>query len=181
MTLAQLLDGSTASNVPGVASLSAAVGSALLSVLKRFLSLGDSNISSLFEDLLFRELVEAWLIEETARGRSGRCDECTGCGETGGDRVAIVTVLCDDGARNEGDRYRKGAAEIWKVRRRSCCYEEWCARDTERMLQERSSTSGVAGNAGERMAGSDSFALDLWRVGSSTGAQTVRFLDVGQC
>ena len=59
-----------ACSVPGVASLSAAVGSALLSALKRFLSLGLSTISSLLDDLLLRELVEAWLIEETARGRS---------------------------------------------------------------------------------------------------------------
>lgn len=52
-------------------------------------------MSSLFEPLLLRELVEAWLIEETARGRS--IGWWTGCGETGGDMVAMVAVLCDCG------------------------------------------------------------------------------------
>lgn len=79
-------------NIPGVASFRAAVGSAWLSGLKRFLSLGLSIISSLFEPLLLRDPVEAWLIEVTGRGRS--TGWWTGCGETGGDTVAMVAVLC---------------------------------------------------------------------------------------
>lgn len=98
---ATLRAGDIFKDVPGVASLSAIDGSALLSLLKRFLSLGDSIISSLFEALLFRELVEAWLMAETARGRSGRSDVCTtGCGEAGGDSVAMAAVLCDDKVRD---------------------------------------------------------------------------------
>jgi hypothetical protein len=90
-------------SIPGVASLSALVGSALLSVLNFFLSLGDSIISSLFDDLLLRELVDAWLMEDTARGGSGRCDLCTCCGETGGDSVAMVSEsMRDDWMLNEG-------------------------------------------------------------------------------
>ena len=76
-----------------MASLSAAVGSALLSALNLFLSLGDSIISSLLDVLLLLELVLAWLMEETARGRSGRCDIWTGCGDMGGGSVAMVAEL----------------------------------------------------------------------------------------
>lgn len=80
--------------IPGVASLNAFVGSAFDSAPNLLLSFALSVNSILFEPLLRRELVEAWLMEDTARGRSAPgLSAPYGRGETGGESVAMLDIV----------------------------------------------------------------------------------------